>query len=153
MKSFDITDRTELVNIINSVKVCYVGLSDNDMPYVIPFNFGYKNNCIYLHSGKGGRKLSVMKNNNNVCITFSSMHAMNIFNEEVACSYSMKYKSVMVFGIAEFVENYDEKIEGMNVIMQQYTGRNFEFSKPSIDNVDIIRIDIEKITGKNRGYE
>lgn len=36
--------------------------------------------------------------------------------------------------------------------MKQYSDRTFEYSKPSVDNVVIIRIEIEKMTGRKFEY-
>lgn len=153
MKNITITDKDELVEIIKSIDVCSVGMVDGDKPYVLPFNFAYRDNCIYLHSGKGGRKLDVLNKNDNVSIAFEKDSVLNIRHENVACSYSMKFKSVILSGKALFVDDFDEKVDAMNFIMEHYTGKSFTYNKPAIDNIVIIKVEIEEISGRKRGYE
>lgn len=144
-----ISKETEQEQIIRKCDCCYVAMVDeNNNPYVLPFNFGYSDKCIYLHSGREGRKLDILKKNNKVCIAFSTGHKLNAQHENVACSYSMFYKSVLCHGKVEFIEDYDMKTEAMNIIMRQYTGRDFNYSAPSINNVIIYKIPVKEMTGK-----
>ncbi len=143
---------TEKEEIIKNSDCCYIGMVDTDNnPYVLPFNFGYKDKCIYLHSGQSGKKIEILKKNNSVCVVFSTGHKISAQNKDVACSYIMSYKSVICYGKVEFIEEYDKKVEAMNIIMQQYTGKNFEYSIPSINNVLTYKVVIEEMTAKEFG--
>ncbi|MFW5793027.1 MAG: pyridoxamine 5'-phosphate oxidase family protein [Bacteroidota bacterium] len=147
------TDPERIKFIIDKCDVCYIGMADeNNMPYVLPFNFAYENNILYFHTGPGGMKLNILKKNPNLCVSFSTDHKLFFRNESVACSYAMKYRSVIAFGKVEFVEDYDEKIKCMNIIMQKYTGKDFPYNAPSINNLVIFKLNIEKIEGKELGY-
>lgn len=154
MKTKFIQKTTEIEDIINQCDVCYVAMVDKDnYPYVLPFNFGYENNTIYLHSGPTGKKIEILKQNNNVAIAFSTAHELYGQHKDVACSYSMKSRSVIAFGKVFFIENTEEKIKIMNLIMRKYTGRdNFSYSTPAITNVCVFKVIIEQMTGKERGY-
>jgi len=148
----DIVDQKQKEDIINKSKVCHVSFVDNGKPYVLAFCFGYKNNVIYLHTAKEGKKLKILQKNNNVCVVFDTDHELFHRHEHIACSWRLKYRSVIAFGKAEFVEDYDEKIEGLEIFMHNYAEREFEFSKPSVDNVEIIRIIIDEMTGRSFEY-
>lgn len=146
-------DAKNIEEIIAKCDVCYVGMTDTDlMPYVVPFNFGYKDGCIYLHSAQEGKKIDILRSNPQVCIAFSTDHVLAWQHEDVACSYLMKYRSVQVFGRVEFITDYDEKIAGMNLVMQKYTGRDFPYNAPSIHEVSVYKVVIEKMYGKSLGY-
>lgn len=144
--------QTEIDQIINSCEACVIGMVDlNGDPYVLPFNFGYKDGKLYIHSGPEGKKIDIWKNNPKVCISFSSDYKMNIRHENVACSYSMKYKSVLIYGRVESITELDEKAKILNIIMEKYSGRSdFEYSKPAILNVGVFEIHIDKI--ESRAY-
>ena len=148
----DIVDHRQQEEIIKRSKICHVSLVDKDKPYGLAFCFGYKDNIIYLHTAKAGKKLKILRKNNNVCVVFDTDHDLFYRHEHIACSWSMRYRSVIAFGKAHFVEDYDEKIEGLRIFMQNYTDRDFEYSKPSVDNVEIIKIIIEKMTGRSFEY-
>lgn len=148
----DITRQDELLDVIRKCKVCHVGFVDDDKPYVLAFNFGFDNNKIYLHCAKEGHKLDILAKNNNVCVYFDTDHDLFARHEEVACSYRMRYRSVQVMGKADIVTNFDQKVSALKIFMKQYSEREFEFSKPSVDNVHIICIEIEKMTGRKFEY-
>jgi len=146
-------DPERIANIINKCEVCYAGMVDeNNEPYVVPFNFGFQDGIIYLHSAQMGKKMDILRKNNKVCLSFSTDHQMAWQNADVACSYLMKYRSVQVFGHVEFIEDFDEKIKGMNIFMQKYTGRDFAYGAPSIHEVAIYKVVPDKMFGKELGY-
>ncbi|MBC8489233.1 MAG: pyridoxamine 5'-phosphate oxidase family protein [Bacteroidetes bacterium] len=148
----DITKPKELEEIIKKSKICHIGMVDGNIPYVLAFNFGYKDGTIYLHSALAGRKLDILKKNNNVCVEFDADHELFFRDEHIACSWRWRYKSVLAFGKAEIVENFDEKVEGLKIFMSNYSDRKFEFSKPSVNNINIIRIKIDRMTGRKFEY-
>jgi uncharacterized protein len=149
-KEKEITDSKIIDQIIKSAEVCYLGLSYKDIPYVVPLSFGYKENAIYLHSAKKGKKIDILKQNNKVSFVF------NIDNEieesEKACNWGVNFKSIMGFGKASFIEDNEEKQKALNIIIQNYTGKTFELPEKNINGTLLIKIDIEKITGKQSGY-
>lgn len=154
MKSRFITDRSLMEQVISTCEACYVGMVDEgNMPYTLPFNFGYANGTLFIHSGPEGHKIDVLKKNPNVCIVFSTAHEMYHQSEDVACSFSMKYKSVILKGEVEFVEDIEEKVLGLNVIMKQYTQREgFTYNTPALKNVNVMRIVPRSLECKYFGY-
>ncbi len=144
--------QNEIDQIINSCEACMVAMVDLDgKPYVLPFNFGYKDSRLYIHSGPDGKKIDIWKKNPEVCISFSSDYKMNIRHEDVACSYSMKYKSVLVHGSVKSISELDEKTRILNVIMGKYSERDdFTYSQPALKNVAVFEIEIREI--ESRAY-
>ncbi len=139
--------------IIDACEACYVGMIDQEnKPYVLPFNFGFEEGIIYLHSAMTGKKIDILKNNPNVCISFSTDHQLFHRHEPVACSYGMKYRSVLAYGAISFIDDYDEKVRILNIIMRKYTGREFEYNPPAVNNVCIYKLAPSRIEGKESGY-
>ena len=153
MRKRILSKKSEMEGIIQKCKVCYLGMSgENNMPYVLPFNFGYKDPFIYLHSGLEGKKIEIMKKFPSVCAVFSTDHELAFQSEKVACSYGMKFRSVLVFGKIVFIEDAESKIEAMNIIMKNYVEKEFTYSAPAIGNIAVFKIDISEMTGKEVGY-
>ncbi|WP_367327793.1 pyridoxamine 5'-phosphate oxidase family protein [Lentimicrobium sp.] len=154
MKSRMISLPDVIEEIISDCEVCYVGMIDREqMPYTLPFNFGYAEETVYLHSAPTGRKIEVLRNNPNVCIAFSTAHQLYKQSEKVACSYGMKYKSVLISGKVEFVEDFDEKIRILNIIMRQYThSGDFSYNDPAVNNVTVMKVRALKTEAKAFGY-
>jgi uncharacterized protein len=129
-----------------------MAMVDNGKPYVVPMNFGYHDGVFYLHSGHTGKKMEILRKNPDVCLSLDIDSELNVRHENVACSYSMKYKSVIAHGKVEFVEDEQLKVEFMNLIMKHYCGRDdFQYSKPAISNVMIMIVKPVEICGHNRG--
>lgn len=147
-----LSKKEELERIIHESQVCYLGMSSDDNPYVLPMNFAYESGALYLHAAPEGYKLEILKKNPNVCANFNTGNELFHRHKEVGCSWGMKFKSVDLFGTAVFVEDYDEKYRIMQLFMMKYSGEPYEFSEPSIRNVAIIRVEASRMTGKVYGY-
>ena len=63
----------------------------------------------------------------------------------------MVSKSVICKGTIVFVENYDEKVEALNILMEHYTDKKFNYSTPAVNNVRILKLLPEEITCKSFG--
>ncbi|MBK7173117.1 MAG: pyridoxamine 5'-phosphate oxidase family protein [Bacteroidales bacterium] len=153
MRAKFIQQQRDIDEIILKCNVCYVGMMDVDnTPYVVPFNFGYEDGVIYLHSSKKGKKIEILKKHPQVCIVFSADHLLHAQSEQVACSYSMHYRSVQAFGEIEFVDDKEEKIRILNMIMKNYSDREFTYNDPSVREVCTFKIVVKRFSGKIFGY-
>ena len=154
MKKHEIEDRKTIDEIIRKAEVCTMSMVDGDMPYAVPMNFGYKDGCIILHSAPTGKKFDILEKNPNVCISFYVDEKLNIRHEKVACSYSMRFRSVLAFGKLEDIEGIQEKTEAMNEVMKQYTGKaDFKYNEPAIRGVRLMKVKVDRFTAFNRGYD
>lgn len=151
MRTLFIESREEIDAVIRACKTCYVAMCDDGVPYVLPLNFGYNGECITLHSAQHGRMWETLKKNPNVCINFTLGEELAWQDVRVGCSYRVKSKSVVVQGTVEFVDDYDQKVKHLQETMAQYSDSEFKFSKPAVINVGILKVHIDKITGKEFG--
>lgn len=152
MQTLNHTDIEVIEGIIRKCDLCFVGVVDqNNMPYVLPMNFGYQDKVIYLHSAPEGRIIDILNNNNNICVTFSADNELVFQHPEVACSYRMKSKSVIAMGKVEFVEDMDAKREALNILMKTYIEKEFKYSDPAVRNVKIWKIPVDSISCKEFG--
>ena len=55
----------------------------------------------------------------------------------------MRYKSVIGFGKAIFVEDVEEKRRALEIIMRQYSDRSFSFPEQSVASTTVIGVEIE----------
>lgn len=142
----EITNCFEIESILHHAIVCRIGLADGDEPFIVPVSFGYENRIIYIHSAPEGKKISMLKKNSRCC--FEVDRCDNVIRADRPCNWSMRYHSVIGFGRAQFIIDNEEKKKGLNCIMHHYGGITHQFSDDEIDNVCVIRIDIESMTGK-----
>jgi nitroimidazol reductase NimA-like FMN-containing flavoprotein (pyridoxamine 5'-phosphate oxidase superfamily) len=153
MRQKNLENKEEILEIIRKCQVCTISMVDPDgKPYLVPMNFGFEEDVVYLHSAKEGKKIDILKNNPEVCINFTTDHELRYQNEDVACSWSMKYRSVLIYGKVEFVEDTEEKILHLNKIMKNYTPKDFSYNPPSLREVSCWKVRVERFEGRSFGY-
>lgn len=147
-KEKEIRDRTQIDEIIRDASVCRLGMAPADgYPYIVPLCFGYDGTSLYFHSAKQGKKLDILRENKQVCIEFDI--DQGIRKGKKMCQWGVKYRSVIGFGEASFVEGPEEKSRALDIIMRHYSADcSFEYPDTSLRNTVIIRVDIHEITGK-----
>jgi len=142
----EITDRAEIDSVIRRSQVCRLGLSDQGRPYIVPLCFGYDGRALYFHSAREGRKLDIVRQNDQVCVEFDVVEGL--VEAEQGCNWGILYRSVIGFGTAGLVEDFGEKEKALSLIMAQYSTRTFSFPPDKINLVAIIKVTIESLTGK-----
>lgn len=147
----EIIEKGQIEAVIHNSLICRIGLSDNNIPYIVPLCFGYRDNTIYLHSSLKGKKINILKTNQNVCFEFDTN--VEIVKAEDACKWGMRYRSVIGFGKASFLEDPQYKREALNIIMDQYAGKAFQFPDSAVKGTAVIKIEIASITGKQSGFK
>jgi len=151
MRTHFIHDRNEIDAILRQCKTCFVAMSDNDVPYVLPMNFAMDGDRVILHSAQSGRMWETIRKNPKVCINWTLGEDLAWQDEQVACSYRVKSKSVIVEGTAEIIDDMEEKERIVRHFMTQYSDRPFKFNEPAIRNVGILVVPISKLSAKEFG--
>jgi nitroimidazol reductase NimA-like FMN-containing flavoprotein (pyridoxamine 5'-phosphate oxidase superfamily) len=142
----EITDRTAIEGILSEARICRIGLAEEGEPYIVPMSFGYESGAIYLHSAVEGKKIRMIGNNPRCC--FEVDFCDGIVKGDRPCSWGIRYRSVIGFGRAVILTDPAEKKHGLNCIMRQYQGGGHDFSDKDLNNVAVIRISVESMTGK-----
>jgi nitroimidazol reductase NimA-like FMN-containing flavoprotein (pyridoxamine 5'-phosphate oxidase superfamily) len=145
-KDKEIKNKAEIEEIVKKALVCRVAVSDEDKPYIFPVCFGFKDDCLYFHSAREGKKIEILKRNNKVC--FEMDINTELVKGEKGCDWEIKYSSVIGFGSAEFVEDIREKKEALHILLEHYSDKKYEFSEQSLAKVAIVKIQVESMTGK-----
>ena len=151
-REHQITDRNEILDILNRSLIVHLGLVDGDEPYVVPMNYGYTMEdgklTLYVHGATEGRKLDIWRKNPKVFVEMDC-DVMPI-EGKVACQYGTTYSSVMGSGTAVILEEPEEKMKGLSILMKTQTGKDFEFNERLVSIVSVIRIDVAEYTAKAR---
>ncbi len=145
-KEREINNQEEMEQILKDSSICRIAMVDDDKPYLVPMNFGYREGALYLHSAPEGRKIDLIRKNPFVC--FEVDEIVRLKKAKLACDWGVEYKSVIGFGNAAFLFDPDEKRQAFNIIMGQYSEREFEYSDEMLEKTLVIKIEIEKMTGK-----
>jgi len=146
-----INDPQQIEEIFSKAKFLCLALSDEDIPYIVPMAFGYKENAIYLHSSQKGKKIEILKKNPRIC--FEVDVETEVMTAEDPCNYNVRYRSVIGCGQAKFLEECNEKIEGLTVLSEHYGKKEpFEFEEWKVNRLCVIKIEVERMTGKENGF-
>jgi uncharacterized protein len=143
----EITDPQTLETILQKATIIRLAMVDNGMPYLLPFNFGYSNNCIFIHSAPAGKKIEVLRQNPQVCFEVEDETAT--VEGDIACRWSTMYRSVIGYGKVEIVTGFDEKKQALDIIMQQHGApANMEFDPKEVEFIVVLKLTIDSMTGK-----
>lgn len=124
-------------------------------PQIIPMNFVFLNDTIYMHSHVKGEKLDNISNNDKVGfeadreLEFLPSYFEDPHNAALADTL---YISVVVKGIASFVTDREEKTLALNGLMEKYQPEGFYDPLKSdmrvLDAVSVIKINPQTLHGK-----
>ncbi len=149
MRKFNqkITDPKIIEVILSDSEICRLAMMDGDRPYILPFNYGYENNVIYIHCATKGKKIDLLKVNGNVC--FEIEHTAELLKAEKACKWTTRYRSIVGYGEVEIIHEFDQKKKGLEIIMRSNGAVGYlEFEKKHVDAVAILKLNISNLTAK-----
>jgi nitroimidazol reductase NimA-like FMN-containing flavoprotein (pyridoxamine 5'-phosphate oxidase superfamily) len=146
----EITDIREIEAVISSADVCRIALANDNVPYIVTMNFGYKggeHKMLYFHCAREGWKLEMIRKNNYVCFEFDIDH--DLHKGKTACDFGMRYRSVIGYGRITIITRDDEKKQGLASIMMHYAEeKDFTYERSALDRMLLLRLDILEMTGK-----
>lgn len=142
-----VTDPAELERIIRASPVMRLAMSQNDEPYVVPLSFGYDGAALYFHGATQGLKLDILRRNPRVCCLFE--HGLALAPKgDTPCAWGFTYATVIAHGIARHIEEPARKIAALQIIADQYARQGERVPGEHIGNVEVWKIEILKMTGK-----
>ncbi|MCD8013197.1 MAG: pyridoxamine 5'-phosphate oxidase family protein [Lachnospiraceae bacterium] len=148
-----VTDISQIIKIIDQAKILHLGLNDSGFPYIVPLHYGYEYDSnedmfvFYMHGAKAGRKIDLIRNNSNACIELETDIELAPA-DDVPCQYGSFYSSVIGQGCASVVDDLEEKKRALNLLMENQTGRTFEFTEKMVTTVAVIKVEIREYTAK-----
>lgn len=152
-KDREVTEVRDILNIVGRAKILHLGLFDQEYPYIVPLHYGYElvdgTLVFYMHSAESGHKLALIRNNSNVCIELDCDIEL-ISGGDDPCRYGSAFASVIGRGSAEIVSGGEEKIKGLRLLMENQTGRDFEFDSSMASSVAVIKVVVSEFTAKSR---
>ncbi len=156
VKKYEIQSKQKIIDFLNSQPAGRVASIDKDgFPQVIPMNFVYFNNAIYMHSHPFGEKLDNIRRNPNVGFEVDK-HICFLpsyyFHPTDASQADTLYISVVIKGRGEIVEDSEEKASALNGLMEKYQkeGRYeaLDAEMPVVEEVAIIKVTPSDMRGK-----
>jgi len=132
----------EIDQFLTCARVGRIGISLEDRAYIVPVGYAYADGKIFFHTCNKGLKMDGIRKNPNVC-----------FEVDETLSDTSMFKSVIVFGKAEIIDDKEKMIPYLQKLIDKYrVPENFDkyMSKPGRNRekeMEAVRICV--ITPKN----
>jgi len=136
----------EIEQFLACARVGRLGMCLESEPYVVPVGYAYADGKIFFHTCSKGLKMTALRRNANVC-----------FEVDEALSDASMFKSVIVVGTAEIIDDKKEMIPYLQKLIDKYrVPESFDkyMSKPGrnrekeLEAAKICVITPKKITGR-----
>ena len=147
----EIKDKALIEQFIAKEQIIRIAFYDNGDLYIVPLNYGfiYENDkyVFYFHGAKAGRKFELSKSS--PMVGFEIDGEYELLQADVACNYSAKFQSVIGTGRLSIIEDFEEKIKGLNALMNHMSGKSeWDYSKYMVDAVAVFRLEVDKLSCK-----
>lgn len=141
-------------------KAAYITVSftlSDGTAYGVPLSLASANDDIwYFHCALEGEKLDAIRCNPEVCLSAVTRCVPTVGPKDG--TFTLQYKSAMAFGIAEIVDDADEKISAMRIICERFLPKHMDAFEASIsrsmERTAVVRIKLSSPpTGKRKEYD
>ena len=152
----EIKSKEKIIEFLSSQQTGRISsIDENGYPQIIPMNFIFINDVVYMHSHIKGEKLENIKRNQKVGfeVDKSLEFLPSYFSDPTDASLAdTLYISVVIKGNASIVLDKEEKTTALNALMKKYQPEGgYEPIKPEMDVLDevvVIKIVPESLRGK-----
>lgn len=120
-------DRAVVYEILDEGFVCHVGFVVEEQPYVIPTGYARAGDRLYIHGAQASRMLRTLRGGVEVCLTVTLVDGLVLARS--AFHHSMNYRSVVVFGRAQLVDEPAEKWEALRALTEHIAPGRWEQSR------------------------
>jgi nitroimidazol reductase NimA-like FMN-containing flavoprotein (pyridoxamine 5'-phosphate oxidase superfamily) len=154
VRKFDreITNRSEIDDLLERIDTGHLGMCEDSKPYVIPFNYFYDRSegKIYIHCADEGHKIDIIKKNPEVCFEVAEV---GVDENAVDQRCPEWWKSVVAFGTISFIEDIPKKLHALNGLIEKYGRSHKPATVGQAEMTTVLVIEIEEVTGKSMGPE
>jgi len=155
-KKLEIKSKKKVIEFLSSQQTGRISsIDENGFPQIIPMNFVFINDAVYMHSHIRGEKLDNIRRNQKVGfeVDKSLEFLPSYFSDPTDASLAdTLYISVVMKGNASIVLDKEEKTIALNGLMEKYQPEGgYEPIKPDMDvlkEVEVIKIVPESLKGK-----
>ncbi|GAB1484271.1 pyridoxamine 5'-phosphate oxidase family protein [Treponema sp.] len=143
-KDRELLDEKDLYTILDLASEIRLGLWDGEEVYIVPLNFVRIESKLYIHSSSVGRKIDILRQGQRLCFEATSSRAIEPKDGSHCTTY---FESVIGWGSAVFVEDA-EKTPILNAFNRKYGAGEAEFPSELLSRTAVIKIGIDRMTGK-----
>lgn len=138
--------------ILDEGLVAHVGFVHEGAPFVIPMGYARDGDRLLLHGSAGSRLLRCLARGAEACVTVTLLDALVLARS--AFHHSMNYRSVVVLGRTEAVEEEVEKRRCLEVLLERLVPGRGAHARPTNDRelaaTLVVALGLEEASAKAR---
>ncbi len=138
--------------ILDAGFLCHIAFQHQGQTMMIPTAYGRKDDALFIHGSKKNFMLNQIINGQTVCVGVT--HLDGIVLARTLFDTSANYRSVVLFGKAEQIFDYDERIEALKIITENIIkGRWSEVpigEENKVEATMVVKIKIDSASAKIR---
>jgi len=139
-------------SIIDEARICHVGFTLDEQPYVIPMALGRDGKNLLLHGSVVSRVMQNLAGGLPCCVTITHLDGLVLARS--AFHSSMNYRSLMIFGTACEVSGPEQKNRGLDILVEHLApGRRAELresTRKELNATTLLSLPIETFSIKSR---
>ncbi len=145
-------DRDVIHRILDGNFLCFLGITADHGPVVLPTLYARDGDSLILHGSTGAHTLRNAKAGNPVCVTVAQVDG--IVAARSAFHHSINYHSVVAFGVATEITDVEEKLAAMETLTNHILpGRWDECRRPNSSEfvqTSLLRLPLDEASAKIR---
>ena len=125
-------DRETIYNILDQAFVCHVGFVVDGTPFVVPTNYVRVGDKLFLHGSTASRLMKTLGSGAPFCLSVTLLDGI-VFSP-TATGHSVNYRSVVVMGKAESIEDPAAKLAAMRDFVEYVIRGRWAQVRPPSEN-------------------
>jgi nitroimidazol reductase NimA-like FMN-containing flavoprotein (pyridoxamine 5'-phosphate oxidase superfamily) len=146
-------DRDTIDAVLDEALVCHLGLVDDESrPFVVPTIHARVGDHVYVHGSPASRALRTAAGAVDACVVVTLVDGLVLARS--AFHHSLNYRSVVLYGRAERVEDLDEKRAALDAVVEHVVRGRAADARPGNDKelrgTLVLRLPIDEASAKVR---
>lgn len=145
-------DRDAIFKILDEAFICHVGFIVDGRPVVIPTSYGRIDDDLYIHGSAASRMLRSLEQGIDVCVTVTIMDGLVL--ARAAFHHSINYRSVVIFGKANVVNDASEKLSALHSLTEHIVPQRWPDVRPPDESelraTLVLKLPITEVSAKVR---
>lgn len=139
-------ERESINQILDEGFICHVGFVIDGQPYVIPTGYARVEDKLFIHGSQASRMLRTLSKGIEVCVTVTLIDGLVLARS--AFHHSMNYRSVVVFGRANVIDEREEKLAALRSLSEHMVpGRWDDVREPNEEELTLTTVLALSLTG------
>jgi len=145
-------DRDTIDAILDEGLICHLGFAVDGRPWVMPTTYARIDDTLYVHGATANHALKALAAGVEACVTVTLVDGLVLARS--AFHHSINYRSVMIFGLADKVDDEQEKFDALTAIVEHLVpGRSDDTRAPRPDELRktlVVKLALDECSAKVR---